>query len=193
MDPKFADSSNLHFEFPIANKEALFKDLVLYVSHECMDDPTFSKVKLLKILFFSDFESYGVHGAPITGMPYRKLPYGPCPIDFPRLQEEMIRDNQIKIFSRRIYDHSSQRILPLQEPTFDLLCARDVSIVNGWIRFFWNRTAKEVGEYSHGKAWKIAGQSQLIPYEAVFISDEPVTFEDHARAKELAEKYGWKP
>lgn len=188
----FTDPSNLHFEFPIANKEERLKELVPYVSHACVDDPTYSKVKLLKILFFSDFESYGVHGTPITGMPYRKLPYRPCPADFPRIQEEMLRNNQIKIFSRRVYEHSSQRLLPLQKPTFDVLSGRDISIVDGWIRFFWNKTAKEVSEYSHGKAWKIATESELIPYEAVFISDEPVTFEDVARAKELATKHGWK-
>jgi hypothetical protein len=187
----FADASGLHFEFPISNKEARFKELVLYVSDACIDDPTYSKVKLLKILFFSDFESYGVHGTPITGMPYRKLPYGPCPVDFPRIQEEMLRNNQIKIFSRRVYEHSSQRLLPLQKPTFDAVSGRDISIVDGWIRFFWNKTAKEVSEYSHGKAWKVATESELIPYEAVFISDEPVTFEDVDRAKELAKKYGW--
>ena len=41
-------------------------------------------------------------------------------------------------------------------------------------------------------AWKIAAEGKLIPYEAVFISDEPVTFEDVATVKELAAKYGWK-
>ena len=187
-----ADPSNLHFEFPIENKEARFKELVMYVSHICIDDPTYSKIKLLKILFFSDFESYGVHGIPITGMRYRKLPYGPGPVDFPRIQEEMLRDNQIKIFSRRVYEHSSQRLFPLQEPTFDFVSARDISIVDGWVRFFWNKTAKEVSEYSHGKAWKIATESELIPYEAIFISDEPVTFEDVARVKQLAGQHGWK-
>jgi hypothetical protein len=80
----------------------------------------------------------------------------------------------------------------MREPDLDVLSARDISIVAGWIRFFWNKTAKEVSEYSHGKAWKIAAESELIPYEAVFISDEPVTFEDVARTKELAAKYGWK-
>jgi hypothetical protein len=29
-----------------------------------------------------------------------------------------------------------------------------------------------VSEYSHGKAWKLTGEMELIPYEAVFISDE---------------------
>lgn len=190
--PRLWDPSKLHYEFPVEHKESRFKELVVYVSHECIDDPTYSRIKLLKILFFSDFESYGVHGAPITGMPYKKLPYGPAPAEFPRIQEEMLRDKQIKIFSRRIYDYSSQRLFPLQQPTFNFVSARDISIIDGWIRFFWNKSAREVSDYSHGKAWKMAAESELIPYEAVFISNEPVTFEDAARIKELAARHGWK-
>lgn len=185
-------SSGLHYEFPVPKKEDRFKELVLYIANECVDDPTFSKTKLLKILFFSDFESYGMYGTPITGMPYRKLPFGPCPVDFPRIQEEMVRTKLIAIHARRVYDLSSQRVLPLQRSTFNLLSGRDVAIVNGWIRHFWKWTAKRVSEYSHGKAWSLAQESKLIPYEAVFISDEPVTFGDIDNVRDLASRYGWK-
>src|SRR5712691_5613306 len=185
------DPSNLHYEFPLENKEARFKELVLYVAHACVSDPTYSKIKLLKILFHSDFESFGVYRQPITGVPYRKLPYGPCPANFPRMQEEMIRDRQIHIHRERIHDFTSQRLFPLQEPTFEYLTARDTFIVNRWIQFFWKMSAKDVSEYSHGMAWKIAEEGKLIPYEAVFISDEPVTFEEVDMVRELAAKYGW--
>ncbi len=190
--PGLWDPSKLHFDFPIPQKELRFKELVLYIAQECLDDPTYSRVKLLKILFYSDFEAFGSHGKPITGMSYRKLPFGPAPAAFKRIQEEMLRDNLIRIVKRRVYDQSSHRLLPLQDPNYDLFSSREISIVDGWIRFFWNKTAKQVSEYSHGKAWKLAGESELIPYEAVFISDEPVTFEDVARVKELASQYGWK-
>ncbi len=133
------DPSNLHYEFPLENKEARFKELVLYVADACVSDPTYSKIKLLKILFHSDFESFGVHRQPITGVPYRKLPYG-----------------------------------------------------HRWVQFFWNQSAKYVSEYSHGMAWKIAEAGGLIPYESVFISDDPVTFEEVNMVKALADKYGWK-
>jgi Protein of unknown function (DUF4065) len=185
------DPANLHYEFPLDNKESRFKELVLYVAHSCVTDATYSKVKLLKILFHSDFESYGIYRQPITGMPYRKLPHGPCPADFPRLQEEMIRDRLIHVHRQRVHDYTSQRLFPLQEPTFEYLTARDTFVVNRWIQFFWNKPAKEVSEYSHGMAWKIAKEGGLIPYEAVFISDEPVTFEDVELVKQLGAKYGW--
>jgi hypothetical protein len=185
------DFSTLHFEFPLENRDARFKEVVLYVADRCVEDPTYSKIKLLKILFFSDFESYGKYGVPITGVPYRKMPFGPFAVDYPRLQQEMIRDRMVKVHSRKVHDYSSERLLPLQEPTFEFLQARDISIVESWIRRFWNITAKRISEYSHGKAWKITKDSALIPYEATFISDEPVTFEDVDKLKELATRFGW--
>ena len=128
------DPSNLHYEFPLKDKEARFKELIIYVAHACVTDPTHSKVKLLKTMFHADFESYGTYRVPITGMPYRKLPYGACPANFPRILEEMIRDHQIHIHRERVHDFTSQRLFPLKEPTFEYLTARDTFVVNRWIQ-----------------------------------------------------------
>src|SRR5690348_13035382 len=122
--------SNLHFEFPIKNRDARLKELVMYVAHACVNDATYNRTKLLKILFHSDFESYGTYREPITGIPYKKLPYGPCPVDFPRIQEEMVRDRLIHVHRQRIHDFTSYRLFPLQDPSFEYLKARDTFIVN---------------------------------------------------------------
>jgi hypothetical protein len=186
------DPSRLHFEFPIPDRDSRFKELMLYVSDECLDDPTYSKTKLFKILFFSDFEAFGRYGVPITGMPYKKWPFGPAPAAYQRIQTEMLRDRVIRIVQKKVYDYAQQRVLPLKDPNIDIFSAREISVVAGWIRFFWNKSAREVSRYSHGKAWKLARENGGIPYEAVFISDEPVSFEDADRVKELAVEYGWK-
>ena len=66
------DPSKLHYDFPLPNRDARAKELILYVADECVGDPTYSRIKLLKILFHADFESFGTYGQPITGLPYRK-------------------------------------------------------------------------------------------------------------------------
>lgn len=186
------DPSRLHFEFQLPQRELRYKELVLYICEQCVDDPTFSRLKLLKILFYSDFESFGRYGSPITGVAYRKYPFGPAPAAFGRMEDEMLSEGMIRIIRKRVYDHSRQRLLPLQDPNFDLFSARDISIVSEWIRFFWNKTAREISRFSHRRPWKLAQDSELIPYEAVFISNDPVSFEDVARVRELAAQYHWK-
>jgi len=42
------DSMIHHYEFHLENNEARFKELVLYVAHACVSDPSYSKIKLLK-------------------------------------------------------------------------------------------------------------------------------------------------
>lgn len=186
------DPSKLHFEFPVLDKDVRFQELCLYIAQQCIDDPTFSLVKLYKILFYSDFEAFGRYGEPITGRAYRKLPLSPAPTASRQMLAEMQQGGLIKIVERRVYDRSRQRVVALREPNYDLFSAKQISIVETWIRFFWNMEAKRVSDYSHGKAWSIADMYELIPYEAVFISDDPVTEEDVARVRELAAKYRWK-
>ena len=44
-----------------------FRELLVYVSKKCEDDPTFGAVKLNKILYYADFAAYRQGGKPITG------------------------------------------------------------------------------------------------------------------------------
>jgi hypothetical protein len=165
---------------------------LLYIATACLEDPTFSSVKLNKILFYSDFEAYGRYGKPITGVAYRKLAQGPAPRSLVPLRDELIRDGALRFVKRPVHDMSRERAYALREPNYDLFQAREIAIVEDYIRFFWNWTSDQVSKYSHGMAWKLADEGEEIPYEAVFISDDPVTDEDVARTKELAAEHGWK-
>jgi hypothetical protein len=186
------DPSKLHFEFPIPNRETRFKELFLYIAAACREDPTFSSVKQNKVLFYSDFEAYGRYRKPITGIPYQRLAHGPSAKALVRLRDEMIQDNMIRFVKRPVHNLHRERAISLRDPARGLFTVDELAIVDKWVRFFWNKTSKEVSAYSHGKAWHIAKDGELIPYEAVFISDEPATLEDVARVKELAGRFGWK-
>ena len=53
-------------------------------------------------------------------------------------------------------------------------------------------TAAKTSQRSHGKAWRAAvSEGELIPYEAVFVSDAPIDQSDIARTHELAARHGW--
>lgn len=191
-NPLRFDPSRLHFEFPIRNRETRFKELYLYIARACRDDKTFSAVKHNKLLFYSDFEAYGRLGKPITGMPYLKLPQGPAPRSLVRLRDEMVRDRMVRFTKRKVHTLHREAAIALRDPDNSMFTDKELAIVNEYIRVFWNKTSAEVSGYSHGKAWKIAKIGDLIPYEAVFISDEPVTPEDVSRVKDLAARFGWR-
>jgi hypothetical protein len=183
------DPSKLHFEFSLPNRETRFKELYIYVAKMCGEDN--SAVKQAKIMFFSDFEAFAVLGTPITGMPYSKFPQGPYPKAGARLREEMLRDKEIKFEKRRVHKFHREYAVPLREPDRTMFSKDELAIVDKWITFFRNKTSDFVSNYSHGKAWKIASQGDPIPYEAAFISDEPVTPSAVDKVKELGRRFGW--
>jgi hypothetical protein len=88
--------------------------------------------------------------------------------------------------------YQQKRVVPLRAPDLSLFSAEDIAIVDEMIQGLWQRTATAVSELSHGIAWKVAGDRERIPYEAVFLSDEPLTEYDIARTHELAQRYGWR-
>ena len=187
------DPAKLHFEFALPNREHRFSQLILFIAQRCKDDPTFSAIKLNKVLFYSDFDAYALLGQPITGVAYQKLPYGPAARAMKHVLDEMQQDSLIKIVKRPVRGSAVQeRVVPIRPPAPGVFSTEQIDIVEKYVRLFWNMTATAVSEYSHGMAWKLATLNELIPYEAVFISDDPVTNEDVVHARELAARYGWK-
>ena len=152
----------------------------------------FGAIKLNKILWWSDFLAYAQHGKPITGVEYRRLGRGPAPRRLVPVREVLV-SNQDAVVQRQhmLGGFVQDRVVPLREPNLELFTASQIDLVNQVIGTLWGRSANEVSHLSHGKAWEIANDGESIPYEAVFLSDDPADAFDVARTEELAEQYGW--
>lgn len=180
------------YSFPaIVDGEARLRELILYISGRCESDPSFGAVKLNKILMYSDFMAFFRRHRPITGVEYMRLPQGPAPRRLKPIAAEMEQNHEMALRTVRVGKYEQKRVVPLRQPNLGLFTAEDIAIVDEMIQALWGRTAKAVSELSHGIAWKVAGDRELIPYEAVFLSDEELTEYDIARTHELAQRFGW--
>jgi hypothetical protein len=137
------------------------RELILYVADKCEDDPT----------------------------SYRKFQQGPVPTILKRVRFEMEESGEVVVRKKSYHGRMQHRIIPLRQPDFSLLGARDIALVDDMIRMFWDRSAQEVSELSHDRAWKNASEGEPIPYEAAFVSDEPLTERDAAIAEEMIAEY----
>jgi hypothetical protein len=181
----------LTYEFKdISGKERL-RELILYIADKCSDDATFGAVKLNKILFFSDFVSYSERGKPITGVEYMKLPKGPAPRQLVPIRDQMVKRNEIAIASTQYGSFQQQRIVPLRPADLGDFGGEDIALVDQVITALWGKTATQVSNLSHQRAWRIAETQETIPYEAALLSDEPVTDYEINRVKALSKKYEW--
>jgi hypothetical protein len=169
------------------NEETLarLRELMLFVAERCLDDPKFGVTKLNKILFYCDFTAFAKFGKPITGISYNKLPYGPVPTGAESTRRQMERDDEIFVTSEGYSPFRIKRIVPRRTANLDMFSGPEVALIDGVINALAGTTGSQARDLSHGNAWRTAEMHGAIPYEAVFISDEPYTEADIARAHEL--------
>lgn len=141
------------------------RQLALYIASRSEDDPRFSRVKLNKVIFYSDFMHYVRTGRSITGHAYIKMPYGPCPKDFHKLESKMSKDEQLKIQERDYYGRIQKRPIALVPANLSLFTAEEIASVEDVIRTLWHSSATDVSELSHMfDGWRLADDFEEIPY-----------------------------
>lgn len=144
------------------------RELVLFIAERCLSDPTFGATKLAKILYCADFLSFARFGESITGTQYKKLRNGPVPTAVAALRREMMEEGEIVLAKEGYSPHLYDRVIARREANLDKFKARDIALIDGVIQLFWGRTAKELSELSHDRAWKAAEYHEPIPYEAAY-------------------------
>jgi len=66
-----------------------------------------------------------------------------------------------------------QKFIPLQTPTYALLCGDELKIIDQTIAKLSNMSATQVSAYSHqDMPWKSANNSEVLDYEMVFYRDD---------------------
>jgi hypothetical protein len=169
-----------------------FKELILYIAEACQDEPLFGAVKLNKVLFFSDFLAYGKLGKSITGARYQRLELGPAPRQLLPTQKALENEGAAVLFELKKYTQTQKRLRPLRSADLALFSAQEIKLVDEVIEVLRHYTASEVSALSHlDKGWQIAEEGEDIPYEWVFLSTEPPTPAEVARAQQLAAEHGW--
>jgi uncharacterized phage-associated protein len=69
------------------SEEKLQQVILYFLEH--INNVHLGRTKLMKLLYFVDFNHYEAHGKPVTGATYRKLPHGPYPKDAEKLIRRM--------------------------------------------------------------------------------------------------------
>jgi hypothetical protein len=185
-------NTKLTFQFDRLSGEERLRELILYISRECASDPTFGATKLNKILFFSDFASYFQTGKPITGVEYFRLEYGPAPKLLKKVRKAMIQNHELAVVEKEFFSKKQKRTIPLRKPLLEKHFKPDeIAFVAKIIRELWGMTATDVSELSHQLGWRIAAEEESIPYEASFLSEDPLTESDIEEARELNRKHCW--
>lgn len=167
-------------------------ELILYVAERSEGDPDFGATKINKILFYADFISYERRGRPITGQEYMRLDFGPAPRRYKPVFAKLQKAGRAAVQHRPVAGGKvQQRTIALEPPKLTCFGADEIAIVDEVIDALRGYNASRASELSHRfLGWQVARERETIPYEMVYLSTRPLTDDEFAYARELAQKHG---
>lgn len=124
------------------------------------------KVKLLKLLNYSDMIYYKENGVSMTGTQYIHFPYGPVPRNFDILLGLMEAQDIIRIQIQFEYGYEKHQIISNSDMYEELLNDGEYEVLERVYNKFKNFGSAEISNYSHQeKGYRETVQGQTISYE----------------------------
>ncbi|MBI5299851.1 MAG: DUF4065 domain-containing protein [Deltaproteobacteria bacterium] len=150
-----------------------FKEVLLYILSKVGGKPNVGKTVLYKLLYFIDFDYYEKFEEQLIGATYIKNHYGPTPVEFKKIVEQMESQGELETVKSKYFQHEQKKYLPHRSPDLSLLTAQEKEHIDEVLARLSNKNAKELSDYSHGDVpWLTRNFGEPLSYESVFYRDE---------------------
>lgn len=136
------------------------------------------KVKLMKLLYFADFEHFYKYGQSITKDTYIKKNYGPVPSHADSMIEELRRREALTVSLEPVWHYSkySYRLaigVAEADAEFPNLTPEELETLADVVQKWKNHNTQEIVLASHGDPpWLMSGFGEAIRYELVYYRDD---------------------
>lgn len=163
-----------------------FEQLLLHIAERSVDDPAFGKTKLNKILYYIDFNAFGLLGHSITGATYQHRPYGPVPKEISTVRAALIAQSRAYLQPALSFGYSQDRLVAKEAADLTVFERAELDIIDAVVSWLRTYSAKRVSDMSHREfGYRTTKNGDVIAYESAYISAEGPTPDDHARADEI--------
>lgn len=145
-------------------KKVKLEQAILFFLHHA-NNARLGKTKLMKLLYYADFDHYEQYEAPITGARYRKLDHGPVPDDAMIAIEELEKAGRIMREDVVGDGYRQHRYEPYELVNLEVFTPTEVDVLNQVARRWDAHTTKQIETATHGEApWIAVGWNEVIPY-----------------------------
>ncbi len=159
--------SPIRINVPQRNFEK-FKEVLLYILNKVGSKPNIGETVLYKLLYFTDFDFYEKYEEQLIGATYIKNYYGPTPLEFEKIVDEIMDKEIIKVESK-YYDYPQRKYLPLRKADLSKLRANEIEVIDKVLDKLSDMNAKQISDYSHDDVpWLTTEDNEVIEYESVF-------------------------
>ncbi|MFZ2975395.1 MAG: type II toxin-antitoxin system antitoxin SocA domain-containing protein [Candidatus Moraniibacteriota bacterium] len=166
---------------PIKNQKK-FKTVLTYILKKVGGKPNIGMTAIYKLLYFIDFDYYEKFEKQLMGAVYIKNHYGPTPVMFGKIIEEMKSKNEIEEVRSKFYDKEQKKFFLNPEYEIDLtpLSAQEIKHIDWELRRLADKTAKELSDLSHeDMPWRVAKIGEEVQYNGVFYRDEKLSVREY--------------
>ncbi len=148
-----------------------FKQVLLYILAKVGGKPNVGQTVLYKLLYFIDFDYYEKFEEQLIGARYIKNTFGPTPVIFAKLIEDLEREGKVETVKSKFYKHEQKKFLvnPAMSPDISALSAQELSHIDWELARLSDMTATQISGLSHiDTPWAVAKERGYLDYEAVF-------------------------
>src|SRR4030043_1525945 len=93
-----------------------FKEVLIYILNKVGAKPAIGETVIYKLLYFIDFDFYEKYEEQLVGATYMKNQYGPTPIEFAKIIEQMIKKEEIEKVKSDYFNYPQTKYLPRNKP-----------------------------------------------------------------------------
>ena len=150
-------------------------------------DQSFGKVKLAKLLAFTDFYAIGQTGRSVTGVTYLKRPQGPVPQTFYEALDILSETGRARVDAVEVAGgHTQERVIALDDSS-DVLSELDRYFADEMMQALRRYNAAQLSDLAHRQfvGWRLVDMGEAIPYKTHHISPLRPTANEIRRAQAL--------
>lgn len=134
------------------------RNMMLFFSSNCHN---LFKVKLMKLLWFSDALHFQWHNISMTGLVYQHMPMGALPIAHSDLMELVPVETIVDEYAQ----FDSYKILPDSDFDEDVFSVEEKAVLYAVLDKFQNYTGREIADYMHEEvAYTQTKDREVIPF-----------------------------
>ena len=146
-----------------------FKEVLLYVLEKVGSKSNVGMTVIYKLLYFIDFDYYEKFEEQLIGATYIKNHYGPTPVEFKKIVENMETKGELETVRSKYFQHDQTKYLPRRESDISVLNAKEIKHIDEVLSRLSDKSATELSDYSHKDVpWITAEDGRPLSYESVF-------------------------
>ena len=151
-----------------------FKEVFLYILNKVGSKPNIGETVIYKLLYFIDFDFYEKYEEQLVGATYMKNQYGPTPIEFIKIVDQMINNEEIEKVKSGYFSYPQTKYLPLRKPDLTKFKANEIEVINDVLNRLSDMNGAQISAYSHSDVpWITTNDDETIEYESVFYRTPP--------------------